>query len=110
MEFKGSLVLMAPFRWYFLNWLLLIFAVFWAKHAKKLYGTLIFLGTTFLHYAITGWYVFAEIIRFRMSPTEEEGLGRVLALYPSELVYGALTYLIGNIFIWCLFLKRDSLH
>ena len=109
LEFKGSGILMAPFSWYFLNWLLLIFAVFWTKHVKNLYGVLIFFLATFLHYAINLWDVVAEINRYRILPTEEEGLGHVLAFYPQELVYGALTYLLGNLFIWGLFLKRDSL-
>ena len=80
MEGKGSLILMPPFRWYFLNWLLLMCAVFWTKHANGLYGVLIFLFAILLHYAVTAWYAVAEIHRYRMNPTEEEGLGRVLAL------------------------------
>ena len=109
LEFKGSTILMAPYRLYFLNWFLLMFAVFWAKHAKALYGVVFFFLATFIHYSIVIGYVFVEIMNFRASPTEESGLGHVLAYYPSELVYGAVTYLLGNIFIWCLFLKRDTL-
>lgn len=38
MEGKGSGILFAPFRLWFLNWFLLMFAVFWAKHAKQKNG------------------------------------------------------------------------
>ena len=107
LEFKGSWILMAPFRLYFLNWLLLMFAVFWTRHASSLYGAVIFLLLMVLHYAFTISDVVSEINKFRISPTEEEGLGRVLARYPEELVFGAATYLIGNLFIWVLFLKRE---
>ncbi len=108
LEFKGSWILMAPFRPYFLNWLLLMFAVFLAKKAKWPYGVLVFLLVILLHYVLTAWDVVGEINRYRISPTEEEGLGRVLARYPEELIWGALTYLAGNLFIWSLLLRRVS--
>lgn len=114
MEAKGSMILFAPFRLWFLNWFLLMFAVFLAKHSKNLYGVLIFLLATLLHYAITVSYVIAEINRYRIAPNEEEGLGLILARYPEQLVYGTVTYLLGNLFIWGLFIrglfsKRGSL-
>jgi hypothetical protein len=99
MEGKGSAILMAPFELMFLNWLLLMFAVFWTKHAKGVVGVLVFLLAIVAHYAITASFVVAEIDRYRLSPTAELGLGRVLARYPEQLHYGALTYLTGNLFI-----------
>lgn len=115
LEFKGSWILMAPFSLWFLNWFLLMFAVFRAQRTKNLAGVLVFTTAIFIHYALTISEVLSEINRFRISPAEEEGLGRVLALYPSVLVHAALTYLLGNLFVWGLFIwgllpKRNSLR
>lgn len=97
---------MAPFRNYFLNWFLLMFAVFWANRENGRYGVLIFILVMFLHYTLTVWYVVVEINKYRTSPTEEDGLGHVLARYPGELIWGAVAYATGNLVIWALFIKR----
>jgi hypothetical protein len=110
LEFKGSWILMAPFRPYFLNWLLLMAAVFLARRAKNSYGAIIFVLVIFLHYAFTISYVVEEINSFRVSPTEAEGLGHLLVRYPEELVWGAVTYGLGNLFIWALFLRTMLLR
>jgi hypothetical protein len=108
LEFKGSWILMAPFGLYFLGWLLLMFAVFWANFAKNIPGVVLFLVTIFFHYVITTSYVVTALNRYWLSPTEEEGLGRVLIRYPEELVFGSITYVLGNVFIWFLFFRSLS--
>lgn len=109
MEMKGSPILIAPFRIYFLNWALLLFAVFWTKHAKNLTGLRIFLFAMTLHYVLTAMFVIREINRYRAFPSDEEGLGRVLAHYPEEIVFAVVTYVLGNLFIWFLFFRRRSI-
>ena len=109
LEFRGSEILFAPFGPYGLNWLLLLFAIYWIPRANNTRGTIVVCTLMLLHYLITFSYVVVEIREYQLLPDAALGLGRVLARRPEVLWYGSLSYFLGNAWIWILFRNRRRL-